>query len=166
MVHVQLTLSNILHRASSSSSKSSSKSSSSASKAQRRAKALQCSSGSPCTHSAIREADTRRGGNLRHHDVFLCKDAVDTVKLLHLTRSDLLSRAKSYGANALVDEQWTCKISRVRHNREDRYRVSIRYSAAIARCQSHTSTSDLRHPVQLHAAKTIDGLMSVLYRSE
>lgn len=45
----------------------------------------------------------------------------------------------------LLFSRWTCKISRVRHNREDRYRVSVSYS--IPRSLDQKLTGALTDPI-------------------
>ncbi|KII93442.1 hypothetical protein PLICRDRAFT_35648 [Plicaturopsis crispa FD-325 SS-3] len=124
---------------------------------------IRSTSGPARTHSLLAGTTAARyGPRLSHSDTFLCKDAVDVEKLLNLSRRSLYVDAKDTGGNALVDEQWFCKISHPKFQKQDRYKVSIHYFATVAR----TSWPDAQRPVEVEAAVGIDGLMTVLDRKD
>lgn len=66
---------------------------------------MESTSGPTCTHAVLSNATFNRRGRLAHCDKFLCKDAVDAVRLLYLSRRELYSKAQSCGGNVLIDEQ-------------------------------------------------------------
>jgi hypothetical protein len=97
-----------------------------------------------------------------HQDQFICLGAVDLAKLLRACRATLYNNAENLGANVLIEEQWSAKISTPKHRNDGTFRVHIRYSASAARsekCDSH-------RPVALDQAKGIPGLMTILERLE
>ncbi|KIM84561.1 hypothetical protein PILCRDRAFT_29983, partial [Piloderma croceum F 1598] len=99
---------------------------------------------------------------ITHKDVFLCEGAVDLCKLLYLSRRTLYDVGRENGANVLLDEQWRCKISRPKFRKQNRFRVKIQYTAMMAR--SHWP--DAQRPVEIEAAKGIEGLMTILHRKK
>ncbi|KDQ63872.1 hypothetical protein JAAARDRAFT_394087 [Jaapia argillacea MUCL 33604] len=123
---------------------------------------IRSSSGPACTHSLLNETATSKVGRVAHRDQFVCSGAVDTAKLLHLSRRELYSIAQDRGGNVLMDEQWSCKISQPKFRRRDRFTVSIEYSATVGR----SSWPDAQRPVQLKAAKGVGGLMTIIDRAD
>jgi hypothetical protein len=124
---------------------------------------IEITSGPARTHSTLLDTiSTAHGARLAHKDVFICKGAVDVVKLLVLSRRTLYATAKECGGNVLLDEQWCCKISQPKFRKQNRFRVKIQYSATAAR----SYWPDPQRPVQTNAAKGIDGLMTILHRKE
>lgn len=70
---------------------------------------LDCSSGSvPKTHGTIVDAgpQCKESAVVVHHDSFLCQDAVNTTRLLNLSRKRVLEKVCTLGGNAVVDERY------------------------------------------------------------
>ncbi|EPQ60928.1 hypothetical protein GLOTRDRAFT_124670 [Gloeophyllum trabeum ATCC 11539] len=119
-------------------------------------------SGPARTHSALEGRLTTRNGRLVHRDTYLCSGAVDVEKLLYLSRRELYSIAQDCGGNVLLDEQWSYEICHPTFRRQNRYKVTIQYSATIGR----SCWPDTQRPVQLAKAKGIAGLMTILDRAD
>ena len=68
-------------------------------------------SGSPVTDNAL-EGDTFTQSELpiTRSEVYTCTGGVDSEKLLQGTRRAIFSSVAAVGANALVEEQWSCTI--------------------------------------------------------
>ena len=67
---------------------------------------IEITSGPARTHSALLDTTAAvHGPQIGHEDVFVCKNAVDVHKLLHLSRRSLYAVARENGANVLLDEQ-------------------------------------------------------------
>jgi len=126
---------------------------------QTRATSLKSTSGEPRTHSGL-QLTCERKVPLGEEERFVCRDGVDTVKLLRAVRSILYEKAEALGANALADEQWSCVISGPR--RDNSYRVVVRYTASATR----SSVADPQKPVGLENARCVPGLMTILSRDE
>jgi len=123
---------------------------------------IDISSGRARTHACLLDTVTVSGPRITHKDMFLCQDAVDLVKLLYLSRRSLYAAARESGGSVLLEEQWRCRISRPKFKRQDRFRVKIQYSATVA--QSYWP--DAQRPVEIEAAKGIEGLMTILVRKD
>ncbi|KAH7911219.1 hypothetical protein BJ138DRAFT_947595 [Hygrophoropsis aurantiaca] len=122
---------------------------------------IESSSGPARTHPIVLDIKpTTYGPRVAHKDKFLCKGGVDTVKLLDVSRRGLYSTAKEMGGNVLLEEQWDCKICHPRFHKHDRFKVTIHYSAQVARSLG----SDAQTPIEAAAAKGVKGLMTVLDR--
>ncbi|KAG8818448.1 hypothetical protein FRC19_010634 [Serendipita sp. 401] len=85
----------------------------------------------------------------------MCQGAVNTVRLLQLTRATLFEDAKEYGATALIEEGWTCDIFR---RGKDTYEVVVRYSAIMAKA----SKAGPATPVAIREARGVPGMMTIL----
>lgn len=66
------------------------------------------------------------------------------------------------GGNILLDEQWNCSIRNPKLQRNYEFKVTIHYSATVAR----SFFPDAQRPVGIEAAKGIKGLMTILDRHE
>ncbi|KAH7921143.1 hypothetical protein BV22DRAFT_1038980 [Leucogyrophana mollusca] len=122
---------------------------------------IESSSGPARTHPTL--LDTKPvtyGPRVAHKDKFICKGGVDAVKLLDVSRRGLYSTAKEMGGNVLLEEQWDCKICHPRFHKHDRFKVTIHYSAQVAR----SPRPDAQKPIEAAAAKGVKGLMTVLDR--
>ncbi|KAJ7185667.1 hypothetical protein C8R46DRAFT_1061382 [Mycena filopes] len=98
---------------------------------------------------------------LRLTDTFICDGAVNVVQLLRATRNALLDLAAGLdGANALVDEQWSCTIHGPKHKPNRTFKVQISYTASAAR----SSCADPHRPIAVDKAKGVPGLMTVIKR--
>ncbi|THH32776.1 hypothetical protein EUX98_g1409 [Antrodiella citrinella] len=128
-------------------------------KMRKTATTVKSTSGDPQTHPGI-QLTCERKVPLDEEERFVCRDGVDTMKLLRAARTTLYEKAEALGANVLVDEQWSCAISGPR--RDGSYRVLIRYSA----CASRSSVADPQKPVGLENARCVPGLMTILSRDE
>ncbi|KAI0947893.1 hypothetical protein AcW1_009536 [Taiwanofungus camphoratus] len=95
-------------------------------------------------------------------DDFVCRDGVDAVKLLRLSRASLYEKARTIGASVLVDEEWSCTICTPRHRTDGTFRVHIRYSAHAAR----SDIRDPQKPVALERVRGVPGLMTILSRHD
>jgi hypothetical protein len=128
---------------------------------QEKAKAhhLTSNSGEPQTHSPLLEdTKTKRKLPMSRFETFTCSGGVDTTKLIRAARMSLIENAEIIGANALVDEQWTCTICRPKNRRNSgTYRVHVYYTAQATLSQNE----DPHRPVSLDKAKSIPGLMTV-----
>ncbi|KAG9221551.1 hypothetical protein CCMSSC00406_0007190 [Pleurotus cornucopiae] len=93
-------------------------------------------------------------------DVYTCIGGVNILVLLRATRSALMERAETLGANVLVDESWKCTICKNRSN--GTYKVNIRYQARATR----SSIPDPHKPVALDNAKGVPGLMTIIKRND
>ncbi|KAI0676444.1 hypothetical protein C8Q78DRAFT_962357 [Trametes maxima] len=132
---------------------------------QHRAKAkshhIESSSGDePQTHPTLQGAVSIGRIPLEQHETFVCRDGVDATKLLRAVRGALLQKAETYGANVLVDEQWTCTICGPRHRSDGSFRVYVHYSASGAR----SDRRDPGRPISLENARGVPGLMTILNR--
>ncbi|KAF7982067.1 hypothetical protein HWV62_30360 [Athelia sp. TMB] len=130
---------------------------------------IEITSGPARTHSALLDTTAAvHGPQIGHEDVFVCKNAVDVHKLLHLSRRSLYAVARENGANVLLDEQWRCKITHPKFAKQNRFRVKVQYSAVMAK----SCWPDAQKPVELHTAaeaasdSRINGLMTILERKE
>ncbi|OCH86848.1 hypothetical protein OBBRIDRAFT_737225 [Obba rivulosa] len=125
---------------------------------------IQSSSGEPYTHLSLDApgAVSERRVPLVQKDDFVCRDAVDVVRLLRLVRASLYEKAEALGANVLIDEQWTCTIHGPRDRSGATYRVHIEYSASAAR----SDKPDPQRPPLLEKAQGVPGLMTILSRSD
>ncbi|GJJ08828.1 hypothetical protein Clacol_003047 [Clathrus columnatus] len=124
---------------------------------------LECSSGTvPKTHSSIVDAGPqwKQSAVVVHHDSFLCQDAVNTTRLLNLSRKRVLDKIGTLGGNTIVDERWSCTVHKQESKRDMRYKVLVMYRGIPAR----SDLSDPDQPISLHEAKAIPGLMTVLSR--
>ncbi|KAJ7439348.1 hypothetical protein FB451DRAFT_1059658 [Mycena latifolia] len=122
---------------------------------------IQSSSGDPQSHLGVLEAATSpKREPLHHSDVFICDGAVNVVQLLRVTRNSLLEEAELFGANALVDEQWSCTICGPKHRPNGTFKVQISYSASATR----SDRPDPHRPVALDKVKGVPGLMTVIKR--
>jgi len=65
-------------------------------------------SGPPQTHPSLTEdgVTCEARALIEHRDQFVCAGAVDMAKLLRGSRSSLVEKAMTLGANVLVDEQY------------------------------------------------------------
>jgi hypothetical protein len=97
---------------------------------------------------------------VEHKDEFTCKGGVDAGRLVNLARKGLYSTAKEMGGNVLLEEKWDCEIRHPRYQRRDQFKVTIHYSATVARSYK----PDAQKPVEIEAAKGIKGLMTVIDR--
>ncbi|CAG7851123.1 SubName: Full=Uncharacterized protein {ECO:0000313/EMBL:CCA74321.1} [Serendipita indica DSM 11827] len=97
-------------------------------------------------------------GSFSIERVFVCQGGVNTVRLLQLTRKSLLEEGQMVGANALVNEMWSCEV--FQRSREV-YEVRIRYGASIAKAYRNPPSE----PVAVKEAKGIPGLMTILEAS-
>ncbi|KAI0366853.1 hypothetical protein BV20DRAFT_971381 [Pilatotrama ljubarskyi] len=122
---------------------------------------IESSSGDePQTHPALQGAVSAEKIPLELHETFVCRDGVDTAKLLRAVRGALYQKALTYGANVLVDEQWTCTICGPRHRSDGSFKVYVHYSASAAR----SDRRDPQRPVSLDKARGVPGLMTILSR--
>jgi len=101
--------------------------------------------------------------SLSRRDEFTCESGVDVSKLLRACRSTLLEKARTYGANVLVDEEWEISISPPKNPKDGHYKVQINYTANATRS---TTSSDPGTPVALDQAKSIPGLMTIVKRTQ
>ncbi|OJT14029.1 hypothetical protein TRAPUB_9419 [Trametes pubescens] len=118
----------------------------------------------PQTHTALQgviSAETEKI-HLEQDETFICRDGVDTTKLLRAVRGALYQKAQTYGANVLVDEQWTCTICGPRHRSDGSFKVYVHYSASAARSDKR----DPQRPVALDQARSVPGLMTIISRLE
>ncbi|KAG2045197.1 hypothetical protein BDR03DRAFT_938160 [Suillus americanus] len=125
------------------------------------AERVESSSGPARTHACL--ADLRPtvvGPRVEHKDEFTCKGGVDAGRLVNLARKGLYSTAKEMGGNVLLEEKWDCEIRHPRYQRRDQFKVTIHYSATVAR----SCRPDAQRPVEIEAAKGIRGLMTVIDR--
>ncbi|KAI0356065.1 hypothetical protein OH77DRAFT_1424375 [Trametes cingulata] len=126
---------------------------------------IESSSGdAPQTHPALQAegAVSAERIHLEQSETFVCRDGVDTAKLLRAVRGALYQKALTYGANVLVDEQWTCTICGPRHRSDGSFKVYVHYSASAAR----SDRRDPQRPVALDKARGVPGLMTILSRLE
>lgn len=122
---------------------------------------VESSSGPARTHACL--ADLKPaivGPRVEHKDEFTCKGGVDAGRLVNLARKGLYSTAKEMGGNVLLEERWDCEIRHPRSQRRDQFKVTIHYSATVAR----SCWPDAQRPVEIEAAKGIKGLMTVIDR--
>ncbi|KZT04449.1 uncharacterized protein LAESUDRAFT_657779 [Laetiporus sulphureus 93-53] len=112
-------------------------------------------------HGMGKAAVSRRCIPLIKEYTFVCRDGVDTARLLRLVRAELLEQAKTLGGSVLVDEQWSCTICGPRDDGRT-FKVHIRYAASAAR----SARPDPQSPVAIEHAKGIPGLMTILDREE
>lgn len=119
-------------------------------------------SGPAHTHKSFRQAEiTHCGSRIISSDIFTCEGAVNTHRLLALTRNDMYRLARHHGWNALVEEKWRCKILSKQKGKRRKYTVKVCYEATIARSSTHIVVRD---PVALTSAKGVDGIMTILGR--
>ncbi|KAF8708906.1 hypothetical protein AX14_013531 [Amanita brunnescens Koide BX004] len=125
-------------------------------------KVLQSSSGqTPLSHPGLAEHACHRREPIKRIDTYHCAGAVNVPDLLRTTRFELLDFASMLGANALVEEQWTCTILGSRSRNKRAYKAQIRYEAQATR----STWPDPHWPVALNQARSIPGLMTVLRRT-
>ncbi len=101
----------------------------------------------PLTHPSLTGENvvSARKVPLEEHQTFICRDGVDTAKLVRAVRGSLYQKALDVGANVLVDEQcvflskcgslcavltrpgnrWTCTICGPRHRSDGTFRVHV-----------------------------------------
>ncbi|KAJ8469107.1 hypothetical protein ONZ51_g9206 [Trametes cubensis] len=115
---------------------------------------------SPQTHPSLEGAASAEKIPLEKNETFVCRDGVDTTKLLRAVRGALLEKAQTFGGNVLVDERWSCTICGPRHRSDGTFRVYIHYSANAAR----SAKRDPQRPVALDKARGVPGLMTILNR--
>jgi hypothetical protein len=78
------------------------------------------------------DAEYEQLGMMKRQQTFICKEGVDTKRLLQLTRKELYNDAKRWGANGLIDESWTCEVYRLREGVYDaRVSRSVLYLLAL-----------------------------------
>jgi hypothetical protein len=122
---------------------------------------IESSSGPARTHACLADLKpTLVGPRVEHKDEFTCKGGVDAGRLVNLARKGLYSTAKEMGGNVLLEEKWDCEIRHPRYQRRDQFKVTIHYSATVARSYK----PDAQKPVEIEAAKGIKGLMTVIDR--
>ncbi|TFK41402.1 hypothetical protein BDQ12DRAFT_711145 [Crucibulum laeve] len=123
---------------------------------------VKCASGPARTHTHLTDADAviATGPRVTRRETYLCKGAVNTARLLHLTRKEVYDIAKDHNANVLLNEEWSCDIKNPWYRSKDEYKAIIQYSANIAR--SHRE--DAQKPVAIENARGIEGVMIVLER--
>ncbi|KAH7883900.1 hypothetical protein F5I97DRAFT_1780546, partial [Phlebopus sp. FC_14] len=100
------------------------------------------------------------GPRVAHTEQFLCRGGVDAGRLLDLSRKGLYSTAREMGGNVLLEEQWDCSIRYPKLQKRDEFKVTICYSATVAR----SFWPDAQRPIDVEAAKGIKGLMTILDR--
>ncbi|CAG7847427.1 SubName: Full=Uncharacterized protein {ECO:0000313/EMBL:CCA68187.1} [Serendipita indica DSM 11827] len=125
----------------------------------RRSPVLTCASGQPTTHPALADVEYEELGAFSIERVFVCRGGVNTVRLLQLTRRSLLEEGQMVGANALVNESWSCDVFR---RSKDVYEARIRYSASMAKAYKNSPSK----PVAIKEAKGIPGMMTILEASD
>ncbi|KAG8747872.1 hypothetical protein FRC10_010491 [Ceratobasidium sp. 414] len=120
-----------------------------------------CSSGVPTSHPELGET-FRRYGPVSIHETFECTDAVDPVRLLTLSRKELLSETRARGGNALADEVWEYTVSK---KGKTGYVVKVDYTACAVLMEGE-GIADPQKPVAVNIAKTMGviGLMTVTSR--
>ncbi|KAL6306392.1 hypothetical protein BKA93DRAFT_729404 [Sparassis latifolia] len=125
---------------------------------------IESSSGDPQTHPVLdgEGVVSERRVPLVQEDDFVCRDAVDVVKLLRAVRATLYENAETLGGSVLVDEQWTCSISVPRHRNDRTYKVHIQYTASAAR----SDRNDPQRPVAMERARGVPGLMTIVSRHD
>ncbi|KAG1749694.1 uncharacterized protein EDB91DRAFT_1046467 [Suillus paluster] len=122
---------------------------------------VESSSGPARTHERLADSKpTIVGPRVEHKDEFTCKGGVDAGRLVNLARKGLYSTAKEMGGNVLLEEKWDCEIRHPRSQCRDQFKVTIHYSATVAR----SFCPDAQKPVEIQAAKGIKGLMTVIDR--
>ncbi|KIM46969.1 hypothetical protein M413DRAFT_440526 [Hebeloma cylindrosporum] len=121
------------------------------------------SSGEPQSHPGLAEACQDQGqASVELTDNFVCAGGVNVTTLLRATRTSLLERVEPLGANALLDEQWECKIAKPKPAHKGPYKVQVHYSA----CAARSPVADPHKPVNLDKAKNVPGLMTIIKRNE
>lgn len=122
---------------------------------------IKSSSGPARTHDTLAcTKPVKVGPRVVHTEQFLCKGGVDACRLLDLSRRGLYSMAKEMGGNVLLDEEWDCSIRHPRLYKNHEFKVTIHYTATVARSFS----PDGQRAVGIEAAKGIKGLMTILDR--
>ncbi|KAG8809053.1 hypothetical protein FRC20_001120 [Serendipita sp. 405] len=121
----------------------------------RRTPIIRCRSGEPASHEALADAECEQLGDASIERRYMCQGAVNTVRLLQLTRATLFEDAKEYGATALIEEGWTCDIFR---RGKDTYEVVVRYSAIMAKASKASPAT----PVAIREARGVPGMMTIL----
>ena len=81
------------------------------SRSRAKSQVVESSSGEPQTHPGVLLSSPHKLP-LSEEGRFICKDAVDAVKLLRAVRSSLFEKAETIGANVLVDEQYVVLSSK------------------------------------------------------
>ncbi|KAI0729824.1 hypothetical protein C8Q72DRAFT_971616 [Fomitopsis betulina] len=92
---------------------------------------------------------------------FVCRDGVDTVKLVRLARGLLYEETVLIGANVLVEEQWKCHVCGPRQDGRT-FKVHVHYSAVAARSER----PDPQRPPLVERARGVPGLMTILDRQD
>jgi len=123
---------------------------------------IESSSGTSQSHpGVVPEPESSKVGPFENTDTFVCIGGVNVIPLLRATRTVVVEVAQSWGANALVDEQWTCRICCGQSNCGI-FRVRICYSASGIR----STRPDPHKPVALDQIKGVPGLMTILRRND
>jgi hypothetical protein len=121
------------------------------------------SSGEPQTHPGLAEAcKNQEQATVELTDNFVCVGGVNVTTLLRATRMSLLEHVEPLGANALLNEQWECKIAKPKPTHKGPYKVRVHYSA----CAAKSPMADPHRPVNLDKAKNVPGLMTIIRRNE
>ncbi|KDR80038.1 hypothetical protein GALMADRAFT_208257 [Galerina marginata CBS 339.88] len=119
------------------------------------------SSGEPRTQPGVKEGcNTRDQVSVEWIDNFTCVGGVNVATLLRASRTALLERVFTLGANALLNEQWECTISGPKPVHNGAYKVQVRYLADA----THSTAADPHKPVALDQAKGVPGLMTITKR--
>ncbi|KZT25752.1 hypothetical protein NEOLEDRAFT_1133287 [Neolentinus lepideus HHB14362 ss-1] len=125
---------------------------------------IDSSSGSEyMTHPTLQDDPTVGAKKLPliQEETFIVVDAVDVRKLVRASRAALLDKAKTLGANCLVDERWSCTVHPTKSSgNHATYKVHVTYEASAAR----TSRRDPRTPPALENSRGVPGLMTILKR--
>ncbi|KJA23046.1 hypothetical protein HYPSUDRAFT_138153 [Hypholoma sublateritium FD-334 SS-4] len=118
-------------------------------------------SGDPQTHQSVADG-CRNAGTIpvEYSDQYVCQGGVNVCTLLRVTRLALLEHCNQMGANALVDEEWECRISGPKPSPNGAYKVDVVYTAGATR----STSADPRKPVHLEKAENIPGLMTIVRR--
>ncbi|KAF9467803.1 hypothetical protein BDZ94DRAFT_1149765, partial [Collybia nuda] len=120
---------------------------------------IESNSGAPRSHDGLAAVDGM-SQLVSVTETFVCKDGVTVPHLLRATRGALFEEAESVGANALINEQWSCRICGPKHRSDGTFRVQTRYSATAIR----SNRPDPHNPVALDQVKNVPGLMNITSR--
>ncbi|KAF5381287.1 hypothetical protein D9615_008338 [Tricholomella constricta] len=125
---------------------------------------IESSSGPPQTHSIISENASGKSGPFQLTETFICRDAVNMMTLLSVTRGTLLNYATTLGASTLADEQWKYIICGPKHrsNGTSTFRIQVSYTA----CTVRSTVPDPHKPVALDQIKNVPGCMTILQRNQ
>lgn len=115
----------------------------------------------PRTHAELAPATcSQKKVPIEIKEKFVTEGGVDVTKLLRASRASLLKTAKDAGANALVDEQWSCTICGPKNRSDGTYKTSVHYSA----CATRSRAPDPHQPIATDQARSVPGLMTILER--